>query len=143
MVLADGFGFDHDTAMPLLRAYNERPDGDPESDHQLEHKLADALAKVEGAGGPSRDLLGPARDEEMGGDGNNLADDPAGLNVPVNNPKRLAEVTLAQRFAHPEGNTLHHWAEPGGPGGTPPTPWLSPPWRTSSPGWPRTSSSGT
>ena len=109
MVLADGFGFDHDTAMPLLRAYNERPDGDPESDHQLEHKLADALAKVEGAGGPSRDLLGPARDEETGGDGDNLADDPAGLNVPVNNPKRLAEVTLAQRFAHPEGNTLHHW----------------------------------
>jgi putative DNA primase/helicase len=109
MVLADSFGLDHDTAMPLFREYNERPDGDPESDQQLEHKLADALAKVEEAGGPSRDLLGPARDEETGGEGDHLADDPAGLNVPVNNPKRLAEVTLAQRFAHPEARTLHHW----------------------------------
>ena len=109
MVLVDGFGFDHDTAMPLFLEYNERPAGDPENEHQLEHKLADALTKVEGAGGPSLYLLGPASDEKTGGEGEDIEGDPGSLNIPINNPKRLAEVTLAQRFAHPEGNTLHHW----------------------------------
>ena len=111
MVLVDGFGFDHDTAMPFLQEYNERPDGDPESEHQLDHKLADALAKVEGAGGPSLYLLGPASDEKTGGEGEDIEGDPGSLNIPINNPKRLAEVTLAQRFAHLDGNTLHHWGD--------------------------------
>ena len=111
MVLVDGFGFDYDTAMPLFLEYNERPAGDPESEHQLEHKLADALAKVEGAGGPSLYLLGPASDEKTGGEGEDIEGDPGSLNIPINNPKRLAEVTLAQRFAHLDGNTLHHWGD--------------------------------
>ena len=106
MILVDGFGLCFDEAMSILREYNERPDGDPESEQQLGHKLSDALKRVEEAGGPSRNLLGPARDEETGGEGEDIE---GGLNVPVNNPKRLAEVTLAGRFAHPEGNTLHHW----------------------------------
>ena len=81
MVLADGFGLDRDQALPILHAYNERPDGVPESERQLEHKLADALAKVERAGDPSLYLLGPASDEKTGGEGEDIEGDPGSLNI--------------------------------------------------------------
>ena len=95
--------------IPLFREYNERLDGDPESEYQLEHKLTDAIAKVEEAGGPTLRLLDPTHDQIP--DGDNLEDDPGSLNVPVNNPQRLAVVTLTQRYTHPGGRTLHYWGD--------------------------------
>ena len=94
--------------IPLFREYNERLDGDPESEYQLGHKLTDAIAKVEEAGGPSLRLLDPTHDQIP--DGDNLEDDPGSLNVPVNNPQRLAAVTqpLTQQYTHPGGRTLHY-----------------------------------
>src|SRR5512135_2305425 len=99
------FDLPRDAAEELAAYYNERCEP-PWSEAELAHKLNDIYSdryKADDWGKYIEDE--PAEDAEA----SETEDSESGLNVPVNNPKRLAKATLTQQFAHPEGSTLHHW----------------------------------
>ena len=103
MVCLDGFGLPKEIALDLLADYNHRPDGDPETEEQLRHKIKDAATKVAKNGGPTCNLLNQSTDSAESIDEDDTA------NIPVNNPKRIAVMTLTDTYNHSENRTLHYW----------------------------------
>jgi putative DNA primase/helicase len=103
MVLLDDYGLDDDAALEVLRAYNARPDGDPEGERQLRHKIAGARARIDQRGGPSLRRAG-ARGEP----GAAPRPAPAG-GAPVDDPHRLARLYRAARDT-PQGEPcVYYW----------------------------------
>ena len=103
MVCLDGFGLPKDVALDVLADYNHREDGDPETEEQLRHKINDAATKVAKNGGPTCNLLDQSTDSAESIDEDDTA------NIPVNNPKRIALMTLTNTYNHSENRTLHYW----------------------------------
>ena len=118
MVLMDGFGLLRDDAMTLFQEYNNRDDGDPETDYQLEHKLDSVEKEIDKNGGPTRALLLKELSEHSPSTTtkplststtNKTIVSQAKPNIPITNPAWLAACTLETNYTHPDGPILRHW----------------------------------
>ena len=100
------FDLPREAAEDLAAYYNGRCEP-PWSESELAHKLNDIYSDRYNADDWGKYVA--EEPDEVPPPGEEAEDSEGGLNIPVTNPKRLAQATLAQRFTHPDGPTLHHW----------------------------------
>ena len=100
------FDLPREAAEDLAAYYNRRCEP-PWSESELAHKLNDIYSDRSNADDWGKYVA--EEPDEVPPPGEEAEDSEDGLNIPVTNPKRLAQATLAQRFTHPDGPTLHHW----------------------------------